>query len=93
VNLSQEVLASLNLLCYYLTHVDVIAKHEGREGNMSLRISGSILGYETGCLPMPVSCTLNEMHVSEVLGCSSVSASNVEEEFERRFSKIFFEIA
>jgi hypothetical protein len=55
--------------------------------------SGRILGYEAGCLPILTSCTLNEMHASEVLGYSPVSASIVKEETEKRFTEIFFGIA
>ena len=66
---------------------------KAREGNISPWISGRILGSEAGCVPMPASCTLIEMHASEVLGYSSVSASIVERETEKCFAEIFFGIA
>jgi len=39
---------------------------------------------------MPISCALDEIHASEVLGYSSVSASEVEQNAVECFSEIFF---
>ena len=83
----QKLLASSDSLCYHSPMLTLLQNTKTREGNKSPWFSGRILGNEAGCLPMPISCSQNEMHASEVFGYSSVLASIVEQNTEECFAK------